>query len=256
MTPSPTRPARRPIRRRLCAAAAALVAGVFALPAAQAQTDWSRCAGEGQTCRVDGEALVRYGSEGRYTFRLVRERVRCDNTQFGGDPAPNRRKQCEVSSGWRQDSRYRGWREPGGGRRDDGWQLCANENETCRPPAGATQVRYGADGRYAMREARRGAPVACTNRVFGDPAPDHFKQCEYLLASGRPEPQPGPGGGRGWQDCAREGDPCNFDGRAEVRYGADGRYVYRDASGGLTCINEVFNSDPAPGRTKHCQYRR
>jgi hypothetical protein len=219
---------------------------------AQAQ-DWSRCAGEGQVCRVSGESLVRYGVEGRYAFRLVRDRVRCDNEQFGGDPAPNLRKQCEVSVNWRQDSRYRGWREPG--RRYDGdWRLCANENELCRPPAGATQVRYGADGRYEVRDVVRGRAVMCSNRVFGDPAPDVFKQCEYSLASGRPEV---PGGGRGeWDFCAREGANCDFRGRAEVRYGVDGQYVYREASGGLTCINEVFNADPAPGRPKHCEIRR
>jgi hypothetical protein len=239
--------------------AVALVCGLFgAADSAQAQTDWTHCANEGRSCRVDGEALVRYGTEGRYAFRLVRGRVRCDNEQFGGDPAPNQVKQCEVSANWRSDERYRGWRDPG--RRGDGeWRLCANENELCRPPAGATRVRYGADGRYEVRPVSRGA-VMCSNRVFGDPAPDVFKQCEYSLASGRPETAGGRDGGRDmgrdWESCAREGENCDFRGRANVRYGVDGHYVYREASGGLACTNEVFNADPAPGRAKHCQIRR
>jgi hypothetical protein len=79
----------------------ALMGAWVASGPAQAQ-DWSRCAGEGQVCRVSGESLVRYGVEGRYAFRLVRDRVRCDNEQFGGDPAPNLRKQCEVSVNRRQ----------------------------------------------------------------------------------------------------------------------------------------------------------
>jgi len=221
---------------------------------ARAQDDWRRCAREGQVCRVEREALVRYGVEGRYAFRLVRDRVRCDNTQFGGDPAPNEVKRCEVSLDWRSDSRYRGWRDPGRRRgHGDEWQPCANENEACRPPAGATRVRYGADGRYEVREVQRGAVVMCNNRVFGDPAPDVFKQCEYSLASGRPETPPR---GRDWETCASEGEQCDFRGRAEVRYGAEGHYVYREASGGLACTNEVFNADPAPGRTKRCQIRR
>jgi hypothetical protein len=243
--------------------AAALACGVFGVPqAAHAQSDWTRCAEEGQACRVGGEALVRYGTEGRYAFRLVRGRVRCDNEQFGGDPAPNQVKRCEVSVNWRSDERYRGWRDPG--RRGDGeWRSCANENELCRPPAGATRVRYGADGRYEVRPVSRGA-VMCSNRVFGDPAPNIFKQCEYSLASGRPETAAGRDGdrdrgrdaGRDWESCAREGEHCDFRGRANVRYGVNGHYVYREASGGLGCTNEVFNADPAPGRTKHCQIRR
>lgn len=244
--------------------AVALACGVFGAPdEARAQTDWTRCAEEGRSCRVGGEALVRYGVEGRYAFRLVRGRVLCANEQFGGDPAPNERKVCEVSSNWRQDSRYQGWREPG--RRGDGeWRLCANENELCRPPAGATRVRYGADGRYEVRDVSRGA-VMCSNRVFGDPAPDIFKQCEYSLASGRPEIAGGGrdgerdgrrDGGREWERCAREGENCDFRGRANVRYGTEGQYVYREASGGVACTNEVFNSDPAPGRSKHCDIRR
>ena len=234
-----------------CAAALALaVAGTFAVvDDARAQDDWARCATEGRTCRVDGEALVRYGVEGRYTFRLVRGRVRCANAQFGGDPAPGQVKACEVSVNWRSDERYRGWRDPG--RRADGeWRFCANENELCRPPAGATRVRYGADGRYEVRPVARGN-VMCSNRSFGDPAPGLFKQCEYSLASGRPE-----SAGRAWEHCAREGEPCDFRGPATVRYGVEGHYVFRDAADGLPCTNEAFDTDPAPGQVKHCQVRR
>lgn len=229
--------------------AAALACAFAALGQARAQHDWTRCASEGRVCRVDGEALVRYGTEGRYGFRLVQGRVRCDNTQFGGDPAPGQVKVCEASVNWRSDERYRGWRDPG--RRADGeWRFCAHENELCRPPAGSTRVRYGADGRYEVRPVARG-PVPCSNRRFGDPAPGVFKQCDYSLASGRPETA-----GREWQHCANEGEACDFRGDATVRYGVDGQYVFRDAAGGLPCTNEAFHTDPAPGQLKHCQVRR
>ena len=232
---------------RLALAIAA--AGAIVAPGeARAQDDWVRCATEGRTCRVDGEALVRYGAEGRYSFRLVRGRLRCDNARFGGDPAPNQAKVCEVSVNWRHDERYRGWRDPA--RRADGeWRFCANENELCRPPAGSTRVRYGADGRYEVRPVSRGN-VMCNNRSFGDPAPGVFKQCQYSLASGRPETA-----GRDWQHCANEGETCHFHGVASVRYGVDGNYVFRDAANGLPCTNEAFNTDPAPGQVKHCQVR-
>ena len=230
-------------------AIAIAVAGAFVAPGeARAQDDWVRCATEGRTCRVDGEALVRYGADGRYSFRLVRGRLRCDNARFGGDPAPNQAKVCEVSVNWRHDERYRGWRDPA--RRADGeWRFCANENELCRPPAGSTRVRYGADGRYEVRPVSRGN-VMCNNRSFGDPAPGVFKQCQYSLASGRPETA-----GRDWQHCANEGETCRFHGDASVRYGVDGNYVFRDAANGLPCTNEAFNTDPAPGQVKHCQVR-
>lgn len=240
--------------KRLAPALAGL--GVLLLPlVASAQNDWAPCADEGQVCRFNGEAMVRFGADGKYSFRMVRNRINCDNEEFG-DPLPNRPKQCQVSMNWRQDSRYRGWRDHG--RDSAGWVLCANEGEACRTP-GKVQVRYGTEGRYAYREAT--GLVRCSNEVFGDPAPDIAKQCEYAVNSGPgggvfdPRP-PVVGVGLPWTACANENGACSFRGAAMVRYGAQGRYAYREAANGLSCTNETFGVDPAPNQVKRCEMLR
>ena len=61
----------------------------------------------------------------------------------------------------------------------------------------------------------------------------------------------GYGGGRGGQICAEEHGFCSFRGFANVRYGARGRYVVRQARDGIPCNNRVFR-DPTPGVPKAC----
>ena len=58
---------------------------------------------------------------------------------------------------------------------------CAAEGGTCALPAGATAtVWYGANAQWAVRTAVAGT-IACTNAVFGDPAPGTVKGCRYAL---------------------------------------------------------------------------
>ncbi|MBI3368099.1 MAG: hypothetical protein HY021_06535 [Burkholderiales bacterium] len=217
-----------------------------------AQSDWTPCAAEGEACRFNGEGLVRFGIDGHYAFRVVRGQVICNNAEFG-DPAPDRRKVCQVSLNWRQDGRYRGWREARHGL-NDGWTLCANEGDTCTLP-GAARVRYGTNGRYAYRDAAQA--VRCTNDVFGDPVPDVAKQCEYTLAAAGAKPPPiQAASGLPWADCANENATCGFRGPGMVRYGSKGRYAYREANDGLLCNNDSFGFDPVPGEVKRCELLR
>jgi hypothetical protein len=309
------------IRSRL--AGLAFVATALAALPAQAQNDWRVCGAEGQTCSFNGEVLVRFGStDGRYAFRIAQGQQPCTVDAFGTDPAPGVRKRCEVSTSWRKDPRYRGWRDADGGRGFDpqgldtqtqtqthwrycaseggecvvransrvrfgvdgryntltvsdrvacnvntfrdpargqpkvceveetgpAWVLCANEGATCRLPATVTTVRYGANGRYVERQAA--GSIGCTNGQFGDPVPGTAKQCEYragdaAVAATLP-----------WEVCAPEGGQCNFRGPAMLRYGANGRYAYREAIDGLRCSNDDFGGDPAQGTPKQCERLR
>lgn len=211
---------------------------------------WTRCARENETCRVNGNATVRFGTNGRYYERQVRGgSIYCSIETFG-DPAPGDRKVCEVRGG-----SGGGW--PGGGG-SDGWTWCARENETCRLPGAAT-VRYGVNGRYRYAESRGGS-VRCDNRTFGDPAPREHKACEYRRSGGG---WPGSGGGSGgwpgggpgggWTICADEQGYCRFNGRRSVWYGADdGRHVVREFRDGVSCTNDAFGRDPAPRTPKRC----
>jgi len=213
------------------------LAVLTALPlGAHAQSDWTPCANEGDSCRFSGEALVRFGAEGKYAFRMSRGGVACNVEEFG-DPLPNRPKQCQVSLNWRQDSRYHGWRDAGRAA-TAAWRYCAAEGAECWVE-GQARVRFGANGRYETRNVS--GRVDCTVQRFGDPLPGTPKTCEVEESAN-------------WTLCANEGDQCRLPARGRIRYGANGRYVYKDAGlGGLRCVNEVFG-DPVPEVAKQCDY--
>ncbi|WP_292392462.1 hypothetical protein [Mesorhizobium sp.] len=138
---------------------------------------------------------------------------------------------------------------------------CANEGGICRLPY-PTEVVYGARGRMTSRFFDRRA-VPCSNRVFGDPAPGREKACYFVARAGDYGGDDNYGGDYGsrpdsgeWVACAREGDFCDFRGRAMVRYGARGRYTQDVFRNGVDCSNEAFGDDPAPGAHKRCYIRQ
>lgn len=218
--------------------------------------DWTFCAGERERCSVRGWGVVRYGTDGRYFYREVRNAtLRCDNSMFG-DPYRGRSKQCEV--------RYYGggdWGGGGSGGGDYGWMRCASEGRVCRFGGGYALVRYGADGRFYEREVR-GNQVMCSNQSFGDPAPGRSKYCEVRsVGDGGWQGGGGSGGGgwqgggEGWQYCASEDGYCNLPGRATVRFGADGRFYEQSYRGGSVACSVREFGDPARGKKKHCEFR-
>ena len=85
--------------------------------------------------------------------------------------------------------------------------------------------------------------TACTNSVFGDIALGQAKQCHIWVWDTTD-----------WTFCASEGGTCGFAGTQEVRYGANGSFVYRTLTGGTACTNGVFG-DPLYGTIKQCQTR-
>lgn len=127
---------------------------------------------------------------------------------------------------------------------------CAREGGFCQVPY-PTRVIYGVPGRTTSVEVR-GRGVPCTNQVFGDPAFGVVKSCAFVARGGLEgdgfEPP------RRWRPCAREGQYCDFEGRARVRYGAQGRFVEGVFRDGVDCDNATFG-DPVPGVRKTCQVR-
>jgi parallel beta-helix repeat protein len=69
------------------------------------------------------------------------------------------------------------------------WTFCATEGGVCAF-TGTKDVRYGGNGLYAYRTLTGG--TACTNAVFGDPAPGIAKQCAIGATSVAPPPPPPP----------------------------------------------------------------
>ena len=140
---------------------------------------------------------------------------------------------------------------------------CANEGGICRLPY-PTEVVYGARGRTTSRFFDRQS-VPCSNRLFGDPAPGREKACYFVARGGGGygddnnygDNDYGSRPGRGeWVACAREGEFCDFRGRAMVRYGARGQYTQNVFRNGVRCGNNAFGDDPAPGAHKRCYVRQ
>lgn len=128
-----------------------------------------------------------------------------------------------------------------------GYTFCAWENERCNF-SGTADVAYGANGSFAYRERVSGG-IDCNNGIFGDPAYGVRKAC-YIRRAGSGQPDYTPPAG--YTFCAWENERCNFSGTADVAYGANGRFAYRQTlSGGVDCSNGVFG-DPVAGVRKAC----
>ena len=119
------------------------------------------------------------------------------------------------------------------------WSSCAAEGGTCGV-SGASVVAFGTGGRFNY--ADEGGATACTDAVFGDPAPNVAKGC-YVESA--------PPGTDTWASCAGENGTCSFSGVMTVAYGANGSYAYATVGGGVSCSNSVFG-DPAPNVVKSC----
>jgi hypothetical protein len=127
---------------------------------------WAYCATEGSTCPLSlGNWVVAYGADGAYYYKGVGGSVSCDNTTFGGDPAPNVQKACFSMA------------DP------PGYLFCVVEGGTC-PFLDNTDIAYGADGRFYYKYGVSGS-VACNTATFGgDPAPYVQKACFTLAPFG------------------------------------------------------------------------
>jgi len=156
---------------------------------------------------------------------------------------------CTTVAGMTVTTDQRGVPRPQGAACDIGayelggeqWTFCAPEGGLCAF-TGTTEVRYGANGVYVYLTLTDG--TACTNAVFGDPIYGTVKECATRIPPDQTE----------WTFCAVEGGECAFTGVRDVRYGANGVYVYQTLLDGTACNNQVFG-DPLYGVVKSCSLR-
>ena len=80
---------------------------------------------------------------------------------------------------------------------------------------------------------------ALTTYTFSNVTANHTISASFALSSGR------------WVFCADEDQLCSFTGTKNVRYGADGVYVFKTLTDGTMCTNSVFG-DPLDGVVKQC----
>jgi probable HAF family extracellular repeat protein len=124
---------------------------------------------------------------------------------------------------------------------DTAWRQCALEDQACTF-AGTRAVRYGANGVYTVKTVA--GPVQCDNATFGDPVAGVDKFCSLAIDTPLPA---------AWTACALEDGTCTVPDTRLVRYGIDGSFAYRTATGAIPCTNAVFD-DPLPGVDKACSY--
>ncbi len=126
---------------------------------------WTRCAAEGEYCRVNGTARIRYGADNRYEYRNVTGGMFCSVRLFG-DPAYGVDKTCEYLS---HGDGY------GNVNFGSSWDYCGQEGGFCSF-SGPAEVRYGVNGKFVVLRAINGIP--CDVNTFGrDPAYGQNKQC-------------------------------------------------------------------------------
>ncbi len=124
------------------------------------------------------------------------------------------------------------------------WTLCAAEEGRCSF-TGVRVVHYGTASQMVAKTLTDG--TACSNAVFGDPAPYNAKSCWLEPATSAPPPAT-------WTACAAENGICNFSGGVlQVRYGAVSSYASKPLASPVACNNATFG-DPLPGVVKACAY--
>jgi hypothetical protein len=129
------------------------------------------------------------------------------------------------------------------------WTFCANEGGTCSF-SGTHEVRYGTSTKYVSRIVT--GSTACSNAVFGDPAPGYGKSCTYSSDTASAPSAPTTPSVT-WTACASEGGTCTFSGTRQVRYGSGTTFATKTFTGSAACTNAVFG-DPTPGVAKSCSY--
>ncbi len=178
--------------------------------------DYSYCSREYRFCAFHGTRNVAYGANGKFVYRKATNGIGCNNSNFG-DPIIGIVKACYIGP--------------------EDYSYCSSEYQFCTFH-GTRNVAYGANGKFVYRMATNG--IGCNNSNFGDPIVGIGKAC-YI-------------GPEDYSYCSREYRFCAFHGTRSVASGANGRFVYRTATNGVSCSNSVFG-DPIVGVVKACYTR-
>jgi hypothetical protein len=188
---------------------------------------WKHCANEGQFCSFNGFAKVSFGNGNRKVILTKSNGVNCSVSGFGSDPALGVVKQCQI---FINPNLPKGSME------------CVNENGFCSF-SGLRKVEYGANQIFASKTLTNG--TSCSNVVFGDPIYGIKKSCHLY-----PESL--------WTSCAQEHGDCFTEESTVVRFGTQGRYLFKPVDGDLKatsteCTSATFGQDPALGLEKKCE---
>ena len=216
-----------------------------------ASAGWIRCATEGGTCSVSGTRSVRFGQNGTYATRTVTGSIVCSNVAFGGDPLPNVAKVCDYQDSGTAPT----------GTANPVFSLAAGTYATAQtvslstPTAGAT-IYYTTNGSTPTTGSTvYSAPLAinATTTVMALATASGLSNSGVVSATYTITPA----STGTWVRCANEIDNgiCTFSGTRTVRFGLNGSYLTRTATGSIACTRDAFGGDPLPNVWKVCEYQ-
>lgn len=234
-------------------ATATPVASATPAPTSAPAGTWTTIGYEYDQLNVPANSTLRYGANGSFVQKTVSGSFTASNDFFGSDPAPGARKQVDILNGGSTPTPAptaaptatpvatpapapTATPTPPTGASPGVWQQIGGEGDhlTVAPN---TLVRYGANGNYVTKTVS-GSFIA-TNDFFGsDPAYGMHKTVEINVSA------------QSWVTLGYEGDSVTVPANSTVRYGIDGHFVTRTASGSFTVTNDFFGSDPAYGSRK------
>jgi len=209
-----------------------------------APAGFSYCAGEGGNCVFSGTAAVAYGSNTKYSYKTFTNGVHCGVDSFGLDPFPNVLKSCFYMAATPLGTVT-------GPALPSSFSSCAG---TCENIPQGSLVAYGAtyQGSPSYVFKTLSGAFSCSIATFGiDPSPGVTPACHWAPQSWVNR------GPAGFTFCAlAESGRCQFNGVAEVAYGADGNFVTKsEPTNGIDCKLSSFGKDPYVGFNKACYYR-
>jgi hypothetical protein len=125
---------------------------------------WADVAREGIPFRVNSSSWVRYGYGESWYYRRINGGVYCNARAFGGDPAPNYTKTCQMESA------------------SEVWTKVAQEYGTLPDTTFPQFYRFGVGEQYAAKRIVTSGSI-CDAKTFGsDPAFRKAKSCYRLDA--------------------------------------------------------------------------
>lgn len=211
-----------------------------------APSSWVNCGKEHErdcTTPTSETVTMRFGDpeNNNYFYYMLDNIPNMTCSTFQGDPRYKAEKFCSYKTDNTLSTVLK---------LNDRWTKCANDNELCHVEDKPTWIRYGYADKWFI--GIQSGTFNCSNDLFGfDPFVGSQKECSF--ANHVPI-------NNEWVTCAIENTECVFDSNAVnagtvLRFGRGNKWTYRLATlDRITCSRESFNTDPASGETKVCQY--
>ena len=169
---------------------------------------------------VPKDSIVKYcTNDGICTYKQVSGKLQC-NSDFFTDPAPGRpNKKC-----------YQLFRR-------NEYKDCGFENSICNVPAKSLVKYCTLHNPKICNYKELTGEIKCNNETFGNPQLGAKKRCSYINPTE-------------FKFGAHENNIFKVPKKSIVKYGANGKYVYKRMSGKIDCNNITFGDPQLDGKKK------